>query len=108
MRNTLDVFGQEITAGDVILYTVSNGGGSMKTRIAVVDKVVYDADSWEQYILKVRAYNPNHLVFQYEDGALVDYSRVARVYRTTLTSNQTIVRLNKFTFPEGFRKLLRL
>ena len=108
MKEAKDIFNQEITAGDIILYTVSHSGGSMTTRLAIVDRIVdNEIQGNYQYELKVRAYDDNHFVWNYDKhGILIDYTIVQRLRRTTLTSNQTIVKLNTFTLPEGFKRLL--
>jgi len=105
MKEAKDIFNQDITAGDIILYTVSHGGGTMSTRLAIIDEVVTDEYSTT---LKVRAYDDHHFVWNYdENNTLIDYKITQRLYHTTLTSNKTIVKLNAMTIPKGFVELLR-
>lgn len=89
MKKPEDMFGNTINAGDVIIYSVK-GSNYITTRLAVVDKVI---EYTNRYDLKVRAYRPSNW-------------QAARIYKTTLTSNRSIIKLNNFHLPEGFKNLL--
>jgi hypothetical protein len=107
LRQLTDIFKQELNAGDFILYTVSHGGGSMTTRLAIIDNIIDNGnDAWYRYQLKVRAFEQDYLEWHREAGEY-SYTKKDRFYRATLTSNKTIVKLNKFTLPEGFKKLIQ-
>lgn len=96
MYSPKDIFDNEICPGDVIVYSVKHSTW-VETHIAVVKAVVYeDTDiAYKRYSLKVTAFKSS----KWDGNA---------IYNTTLTSNQTIIRLNNFTFPQGFKDLLRL
>ncbi len=99
-----DIFKQEITAGDFIVYSVKRST-SVKTRLArVVEVIDNGTDTYEgsRYELKVQAFEYQR--WTYESGKS-EYKD--RMYRTTLTSNATIVKLNNFRLPEGFVTLLK-
>lgn len=99
MRELKDIYGRDIKVGDVILYSVKSST-SVYTRMAVIDKII---DTYDPYSLKVRAYDPHKWTWNMEKHKS---EWIPVVYRTTLYSNDTIVKLNNMTIPEDFVKLL--
>lgn len=102
MRELKDIFGKELNAGDVILYSVKHST-YVDTHMAVIDRVIDDPESYDRYSLKVRAYAPHKWTWNTEKQKS---EWIPVVYRTTLYSNRTIVKLNNMTIPEDFVKLL--
>ncbi len=108
MYNTLDLFGNEIKAGDVIIYNVKQST-SITTRLAIVRGVIDKGEGTygrHRYQLKVTAYDPTNYTFDYIDGK-PHYRQEPRIYNTQLYSNDNIIKLNSFTFPIGFKELLQ-
>lgn len=107
MYDATDVFDREIKAGDVIIYNVKQST-SITTRLAVVTKVIDNGeDAWkgDRYHIKVTSFEPNAWIW---DAKTRQSSREDRIYKTTLTSNRNIIKMNGFTFPQGFKDLLHL
>lgn len=105
MYNATDVFGKEISAGDVIVYNVK-GSTYITTRLAVVNEIIdRGEDVWkgDRIHIKVTAFQQNAWIWnnKTKKGENKD-----RIYHTTLTSNRNIIKLNGFTFPDRFKELL--
>lgn len=98
MYNTLDIFGNNIKAGDVIIYNVKRST-SVRTRLAVVREVIDHGDTFRslRYELKVTSFNPRKW-----NGTTYE----PQIYKTVLYANTNIIRMNGFTFPGKFKELL--
>lgn len=94
MYNPVDMFGQELMAGSIIIYSVKHSS-SVSSTIAVVQEVIDNGEEYRRgrYQLKVVSFAP-YGKFDYTQGKYVQ-----GVYKTKLTSNDTIIKISPQSVP---------
>lgn len=102
MKAPVDMFGRDIKSGDLIIYGVKNST-QIEMHVAVVDFVVDNGEDTylpDRYELFVRSYADKH---KYEFNL---HCYVPGVYKTTLKSNATIVKITINSIPLNIARML--